>query len=311
MNLQDKVAVLKALADSSRLLAVNALAERPHCVEELAQRLDIAPSTMSFHLRKLEAAQLVSKSQNQYYTVYALRPERLQASLGELVRLGPKESESQKERRRVAQYREQVVRTFFHRGKLQKLPKQWKKQVIVAEEFLKDFDPGCDYSEKELSARLAERFPDYCTIRRILVDEGYLTRDGGIYRRVDKKESEVMTPRSDIKRQYKETERQAGVFVVKNSVNGRVLLGSSLNLHGPLNKHRFMLKIGAHSVPALQKDWNQYGPDAFVFEVIEVVEKKDDASFSPDEALKALEQKWLAALDPIATGYNKNTRIRE
>lgn len=316
MNLQEKVAVLKALADGSRLLAVNALSERPHCVEELAQRLAISQSTMSFHLRKLEAAQLVTKSQTQYYTVYALRPERLQASLGDLVRLGPAESEAQKEKRRLAQYREQVIRTFFRRGKLQKLPKQWKKQVMVAEEFLKDFTPGCDYSEKEVSDRIAQRFADYCTIRRILVEEGFMTRHDGVYRLVDKepilkKESQKMTTRSDIKRQYKESEHQAGVFVVKNRVNGRVLLGSSLNLHGPLNKHRFMLKIGAHSCAALQQDWNQQGPDAFDFEVIELVEKREEEGFSADDALKVLEKKWLQTLSPIATGYNQNARIRE
>ncbi|MGK3962785.1 ArsR family transcriptional regulator [Sorangium sp. So ce118] len=33
---------------------MNALLERPHCAEELAERLGRAPSTVSFHLRKLD-----------------------------------------------------------------------------------------------------------------------------------------------------------------------------------------------------------------------------------------------------------------
>ncbi|WP_437961212.1 ArsR family transcriptional regulator [Sorangium sp. So ce119] len=44
--------MLEALADASRLQVVNALLERPHCAEELAERLGRAPSTVSFHLRE-------------------------------------------------------------------------------------------------------------------------------------------------------------------------------------------------------------------------------------------------------------------
>ncbi len=320
MKLEEKVAVLKALADGSRLLLVNALAERPHYVEELAQRLGLSPSTTSFHLRKLEEAGLVTKSQEQYYTVYALRPEQLGASLGELVHLAPSEAQAHKEQRRLKQYREQVVRTFFHNGKLTQLPKQWKKRVIVAEEFLKDFLVGRDYSEKEVSDLIAARFSDYCTIRRILVDEGYMTRAAGVYKRVAKepvpvqaKETKMMSTRKELKRLYRESERQAGIFQVKNARNGKVFLGSSLNLHGPLNKHRMMLKYGAHPCAPLQKDWNEHGADAFVFEVLEVVEvKKDAPGFSVEDELKRLEEKWLAALKPVGEGgYNKNARIRE
>src|SRR5262249_14739876 len=157
-----------------------------------------------------------------------------------------------------------------------------------------DFEPGRAYSEKEVSDRIATRFADYCTIRRILVDEGLMTRAAGVYRRVEKepnrrKESTMMTTRSELKRQYKESEPQAGIFQIKNAMTGRVFLGSSLNLHGPLNKHRFMLKIGAHPCARLQKDWNLYGPEAFSFEVLAVVEKKDEPGFSVEDALKRLE----------------------
>ena len=75
----------------------------------IESRLGLSSSTMSFHLRKLEVAGLVSKSQAQYYTLYALRPEQLAASLGELVHLAPVDARAAKEQRRVRQYREQVV----------------------------------------------------------------------------------------------------------------------------------------------------------------------------------------------------------
>lgn len=118
--------------------------------------------------------------------------------------------------------------------------------------------------------------------------------------------------RQDIKREYKERKKPAGIFQVKNIANGKVLLGSSLNLEGPLNSHKFMLKIGSHRNPSLQKDWNEYGPDKFVFEILEVVKVKDDPDFNLEDELTLLEQIWIEKLQPFGEkGYNTETRIRQ
>jgi len=122
-----------------------------------------------------------------------------------------------------------------------------------------------------------------------------------------------METRADLKRQYKETKREAGIFQVKNTVTGKVLLGSSTNLHGPLNKHAFMLKIGRHDNGQLQNDWNELGPGAFAFEILEVVQEKDTPGFSLADELTLLEQIWLEKLEPYGErGYNtQGARIRE
>jgi len=118
--------------------------------------------------------------------------------------------------------------------------------------------------------------------------------------------------KQDIKREYKERQKPAGVFQVKNTVNGKVLLGSSLNLEGPLNGHKFMLTIGQHRNEALQKEWNEYGPDKFVFEILETVKVKDDPNFNLAAELKLLEQIWLEKLQAFgAQGYNTDTHIRQ
>jgi len=122
-----------------------------------------------------------------------------------------------------------------------------------------------------------------------------------------------MESRAELKRQYKETKPRAGIFQVKDTVNGKVFLGSSTNLHGPLNKHGFMLKIGKHDNKQLQKDYNEHGVDAFVFEILEEVEVKDTPTFSLEDELTLLEQIWLEKLEPYGErGYNtKGARIRE
>ena len=123
-----------------------------------------------------------------------------------------------------------------------------------------------------------------------------------------------MTERSrkDIIREYKERKKPAGVFQVKNLANGKVLLGSSLNLEGPLNSHKFMLTIGSHRNAALQKDWNELGPEMFSFEILEVVRVKDEPGFRLEDELSLLEEIWLEKLQPFGgRGYNADKRIRQ
>jgi hypothetical protein len=118
--------------------------------------------------------------------------------------------------------------------------------------------------------------------------------------------------RKELNRAYAERVKPAGVFQVKNLKNGKVLLGSSLNLEGSLNKHRFTLKIGSHTNQALQADWNEFGPEQFAFEILEEVVRKDDPNFDLKDELSLLEMIWLEKLQPVGErGYNVNERIRE
>jgi group I intron endonuclease len=117
--------------------------------------------------------------------------------------------------------------------------------------------------------------------------------------------------RKELNREYVERLKPAGIYQVKNRVNGKMLLGSSLNLEGPLNRHKFMLKIGSHTNKVLQNDWNEFGSDAFVFEILEEVKMKDDPNFNLQDELTLLEMMWLEKLQPVENGYNLTTRIRE
>jgi group I intron endonuclease len=118
--------------------------------------------------------------------------------------------------------------------------------------------------------------------------------------------------RKELNREYLERPKPAGVFQVKNTANGKILLGSSLNLEGTLNGHRFMLKTRSHRNKVLQEEWNEYGVDKFVFEVLEIVEVKDDPNFNLSDELTLLEMIWLEKLQPFGEkGYNLNDKIRQ
>ena len=307
-----KVALLKALADETRLKIARALLERPTCAEELAERLGRAPSTISFHLRKLEEAGLVTKAKAQYYLVYSLRRELLGATLAAFV--GAQSAAGSEDERRRKRYRDTVIRAFFRDGRLVQMPKQWRKRRVVLDEILPAFEAGRDYDEREVDARIRAFADDHCAIRRMLVDEQLMTRRGGIYRRVPT-EVAPMSAREEekrLKREFKEAPKEAGIFRITNTANGRVYLGSSLNLHGPLNKHRFMLKMGSHINRALQADFARFGAEAFAFEIVETVGRSDDPGFDAEGELALLEEIWIEKEKPFsARGYNDRKKIRE
>jgi hypothetical protein len=123
---------------------------------------------------------------------------------------------------------------------------------------------------------------------------------------------QIVKTRKEIHREYKERVKPSGIFQIRNMANGKVLLGSSLNLEGPLNKHRFMLKINGHPNKELQKDWNELGPDQFSFEILETVQFSDNPNFNLKDELTLLEEIWLEKLQPFGErGYNSDPKIRE
>ncbi len=322
MDRKESLAILKALADETRLELLHFLQKRPGYGEELAAQLKLTASTVSFHLNKLEQAGLVWKKKEQYYSVYALNDERLNATVRDFFTYDdpPRAVHDT----RLEAYRRKVLASFFRNNVLVQLPTQKKKRLIVLGHFARKFTPGVVYSEKEVTATITAQYADYCTIRRELVDEGFLERSGQEYRRIGAGvnatdehittgKEETMGSLKEMKQQYKQAPKTAGVYQIKNTINGKFLLGSSLNLHGPWNRHKFALTTVGHPNRALQADWNTFGADAFTFEILATV--KEDPDVHPSDALKMLEDEWTKKLDPYGeNGYNPHNvvkRIRE
>lgn len=110
-----------------------------------------------------------------------------------------------------------------------------------------------------------------------------------------------------LKQQFKETEVEAGIFQIKNTVNNKIYIGSTKNFK-TLNGIRFMLEMNNFTTnKELQNDWNKYGKAAFQIDILEKLKKKeDDPYFNEKEELQALEEKWLQTLQPYEDrGYNQ------
>jgi len=67
-----------------------------------------------------------------------------------------------------------------------------------------------------------------------------------------------------------------GVYRIKNITTGKQYIGSTvMSFLKRLQHHHAMLKANKHKNTYLQRAWNKYGEDDFIFEVVEVCEKKD------------------------------------
>lgn len=90
----------------------------------------------------------------------------------------------------------------------------------------------------------------------------------------------------------------SGVYAIVNLANGKVYVGSSINLRGRESQHFRGLYSGNHPIPYLQRSWDKYGASRFCFVVLE--------SCAPHECV-VKEQDWLDRLQPykFVNGYNR------
>ena len=182
MTRDSSLKLFKCLSDASRLSIIESLTKGDMYTELLAERLELTPSTVSFHMKKLEEAGLVVSRKEQYYTVYSLDRGILGKTLYELTVSEPAEADEQQKREEA--YRQKVIKAFFDYDKLRSIPVQRKKKLICYELIAQRFEIGRVYEEKEVNEIISPIHEDYCTIRRDMISEGIFKREGGRYVRL-------------------------------------------------------------------------------------------------------------------------------
>lgn len=83
-------------------------------------------------------------------------------------------------------FEEKVLATYMPDGRLSHIPMRRRNHLAVLLDHIveKSFASERIYPEKEVNALLSRFHPDFATLRRLLVDLHYMTRSGGIYRRL-------------------------------------------------------------------------------------------------------------------------------
>jgi DNA-binding HxlR family transcriptional regulator len=166
-------ALFKSLADPARLRILGLLAERPHAGHELAHRLALTPPTISHHMRRLLDTGLVAVTPQSQSRIYSLQTDLLRGLSQSAERPASGDEDDTDEQK--------VLRAFFIGPRLTQIPASRKKRVVVLRKLLKDFTPGVVYPEREVNDILRQAHADVATLRRELVDYGFMVRQGGEY----------------------------------------------------------------------------------------------------------------------------------
>jgi hypothetical protein len=167
--------ILRALADPQRLRIAGALAAGDAAAAELAERLSLPVARVRRHLTRLAAAG-VARLQPDRRT-YRLDPETLRWAAEQV---GPPR-EAGIALDAANEDEEAVLRAFFRDGRLREIPMKASKRRIVLERIALEFEPGIRYDEPTVNAIVARFWNDHAALRRYLVDEGFLSREAGVY----------------------------------------------------------------------------------------------------------------------------------
>lgn len=87
-----------------------------------------------------------------------------------------------------------------------------------------------------------------------------------------------------------------GIYAIKNLVSKTVYVGSSHCVEKRREQHRTALEEDTHHNAHLQNAWNKYGPNAFVFQLLERIEDQ--------RRLLQREQAWLERFRRSGPVYN-------
>jgi hypothetical protein len=158
-----------------RILALLIEEERPMYGQELAEHLDVTPQTISHHLSILKNGGLLRETRENAYRYYSLDTERIGHLRDTLFADNHFSFPTRQEGR------ERVVGIFFQDGRLVSIPKQRAQRHLVLEELARSFEWGRIYEEPEVNRILKGFYDDTASLRRALVEEQILLREGGRY----------------------------------------------------------------------------------------------------------------------------------
>ena len=168
----------KALADANRLKIIGLLAREELAVEQIAAMLDLRSSTVSNHLSYLTHVGLVSARPQSYYNVYRLEIGALHDMARQL--LSQETLQAAAADVDLDAYDHKVIKNYLGPdGHFKQLPTQLKKLQAVLRYVVNVFETGRQYTEKEVNELLSEYHEDTAQLRRELVEQGLMDREGG------------------------------------------------------------------------------------------------------------------------------------
>jgi hypothetical protein len=165
-------ALLGLLAEPDRLRVVAALVLGARTTVAVADAAGVPVPVAARALARLESGGLVSSTAGEWMLLESAFPAAARAmSVSQ-----PEEDLGEADPASAA-----VLRAFCKDGRLVSIPAARSKRLVVLDRIARMFDIGVRYPEAEVNARLRQVHPDTASLRRHLIDEGFLARESRFY----------------------------------------------------------------------------------------------------------------------------------
>ncbi|HUN22937.1 MAG TPA: DUF2087 domain-containing protein [Anaerolineales bacterium] len=171
----------KLLLDEERLQILGALFTAPQTVSQLTQKLTLRPRAVINHLDMLAKAQIV-KPPTKSDAPYSIDLAALLAAKKQLFAIEKAHKLAQLPDDMNPEQREQLL-PYFDKTTLTEIP--FKEKPLLAW-LAEKFSPGQTYPEKQVNEILKVVHSDTASLRRSLVDYGFLARANNQYWRLQR-----------------------------------------------------------------------------------------------------------------------------
>ena len=163
--------LLRLLLDPDRLAVAGALASREMTTKEVVDATGRSQRVVLTAIGDLRAAGLVAVGGEHYAIDTAALRDAARAAADLDVPMDP-----------IIGYgmtadEQAILRRFFSGRTLTEIPANRAKRQVLLQRLALDFDVGRRYTEREVNDVLFAFHPDWSTLRRYLVDEGFLDRE--------------------------------------------------------------------------------------------------------------------------------------
>ena len=168
----DILSFVKAMASAERLRIVGLLSQGSKRAPEIAELLGMHASDANRHLEQLTTSGVVNEADG----VYNLDEKAIESLArgqfeGKRPMYVPEEDSDEDVRK--------VLKTYLNAdGTIKQLPQEGRKMEIMLRFVLDAFPFDSNFTEKEVNAILRRFHVDTATLRRTLIDYGFMDREG-------------------------------------------------------------------------------------------------------------------------------------
>lgn len=147
--------------------------------KEIAEKLGIATSTIRNHRFKLREKEKQARLFIALMELLSKETEKEINVLDKETLCDPHKNATTLDNRFniTDKEKEKVLQAYFdENGGLKSYPSKEKKKIVVLEEIMKNFKSEIKYSEKQVNRKLKRMYDDFATLRRALIEYGFLDR---------------------------------------------------------------------------------------------------------------------------------------